>query len=215
METGQIKKEQISAWLDGELPDADPNVMMAALDSPEGRAAWDEYHRIGDCLRSDELDITPSADFSRKLAEGLAAEPHWMVAPATPNRPAQRFKPWMWPGVAVAASVLVMLALPQARLGDATGSGNLVTQKVPAASPTLPPAQLVSSGQQEISVARASVPASISASAKASAPVLEGELLRDPQIDQYLMAHQRFSPAGYSAAHYARSASNRKTGTDK
>jgi len=30
--------------------------------------------------------------------------------------------------------------------------------------------------------------------------------LRDPQFDQYLLAHQRFSPSVYSTAQYARSA---------
>lgn len=213
METGQIKKEQISAWLDGELPDADPNVMMAALDSPEGRACWDAYHQIGDCLRSDELAIVPSADFSRKLAEGLAAEPHWMIAVAEASQPSRRasprFKSWMWPGMAVAASLLGVLVLPHMPIGDATRSSNLMTQRAPA----LPSAQLVST--QPNLQPREQNQLGREASAQASGPVLEGELLRDPQIDQYLMAHQRFSPAGYSAANYARSGSSRKTGTDK
>jgi sigma-E factor negative regulatory protein RseA len=211
METGQIKKEHISAWLDGELPDADPNVMMAALDSVEGRACWDAYHRIGDCLRSDELDLTPSADFSRKLAQGLAAEPHWLVAAdQAATRPAPRFKSWIWPGAAVAASLLVVLALPHAPVGDATR--NTLTTQV---APTLPQAQLV--GTQ--SLGKTPGAQATGAAGPASGPVLEGELLRDPQIDQYLMAHQRFSPSGYSAAHYAspngRQNANRKTGTDK
>jgi sigma-E factor negative regulatory protein RseA len=34
----------------------------------------------------------------------------------------------------------------------------------------------------------------------------DGEVLRDPRIDDYLLAHQRFSPSVYSTAQYARSA---------
>jgi len=34
----------------------------------------------------------------------------------------------------------------------------------------------------------------------------ENEILRDPGIDEYLLAHQRFSPSVYSTAQYARSA---------
>ena len=34
----------------------------------------------------------------------------------------------------------------------------------------------------------------------------QGEVARDPRIDEYLMAHQRFSPSMYSSAQYARSA---------
>jgi sigma-E factor negative regulatory protein RseA len=31
-------------------------------------------------------------------------------------------------------------------------------------------------------------------------------VLRDPRIDEYLLAHQRFSPSMFSTAQYARSA---------
>ena len=34
----------------------------------------------------------------------------------------------------------------------------------------------------------------------------DGEVLRDPRIDDYLLAHQRFSPSVYSSAQYARAA---------
>jgi sigma-E factor negative regulatory protein RseA len=34
----------------------------------------------------------------------------------------------------------------------------------------------------------------------------DGDVLRDPRIDEYLLAHQRFSPSVYSTAQYARSA---------
>jgi sigma-E factor negative regulatory protein RseA len=39
-----------------------------------------------------------------------------------------------------------------------------------------------------------------------SAPTQNGVVLRDPRIDEYLLAHQRFSPAWNSTAQYARSA---------
>jgi sigma-E factor negative regulatory protein RseA len=39
-----------------------------------------------------------------------------------------------------------------------------------------------------------------------SANAPEGVVLRDPRIDEYLLAHQRFSPSVYSTAQYARSA---------
>jgi sigma-E factor negative regulatory protein RseA len=34
----------------------------------------------------------------------------------------------------------------------------------------------------------------------------DGDVLRDPRIDDYLLAHQRFSPSVYSSAQYARAA---------
>jgi sigma-E factor negative regulatory protein RseA len=56
--------------------------------------------------------------------------------------------------------------------------------------------------------------ATMLASAPQSAPLAEarvvaqqgGEVLRDTRIDEYLLAHQRFSPSVYSTAQYARSA---------
>jgi sigma-E factor negative regulatory protein RseA len=53
------------------------------------------------------------------------------------------------------------------------------------------------------------VPAVIGTAASAESEVVaaqQGEVLRDPRIDEYLMAHQRFSPSVYSSAQYARSA---------
>ena len=135
--------------------------------------------------------LSPVPIFSRKLAEGLAAEPHWMIAAAEASQPSRRasprFKSWMWPGMAVAASLLGVLVLPHMPIGDATRSSNLMTQRAPA----LPSAQLVST--QPNLQPREQNQLGREASAQASGPVLEGELLRDPQIDQYLMAHQRFS----------------------
>jgi sigma-E factor negative regulatory protein RseA len=56
-------------------------------------------------------------------------------------------------------------------------------------------------GAAPVVVAAASAPKTITVASQ------DGEVLRDPQIDEYLLAHQRFSPSVYSTAQYARSAS--------
>lgn len=73
MDTNKKNREYISALMDGETPDADLELAMAALGGPEGRQAWDTFHRIGDLLRA---EATPelSAGFEEKLAARLAAE---------------------------------------------------------------------------------------------------------------------------------------------
>ncbi len=214
MNATEMNKERISVWLDGELEDADVDAMLNALSSPEGRACWHEYHRIGDTLRSDELGVSMSLGFSEKLAQRLAAEPYLLV-PALENTPIphnvrqnpssdtlengvpkRNYRHRMWSGVAIAAGLLVVVALPYTPLGEPDGR-NTVQQ------PSL------------AGVVRASVPAPSSAQLVSNQ---EGAqvLLRDPQIEQYLIAHQRFSSSVYSnAAQYVRPTTLKQNGAGK
>jgi sigma-E factor negative regulatory protein RseA len=64
--------------------------------------------------------------------------------------------------------------------------------------------------KQNESAVIAAKPAAIVMASAAPATVTvasqDGDVLRDPRIDEYLLAHQRFSPSVYSTAQYARSA---------
>lgn len=75
MDTNKKIREYISAFADGELPDADLELALAALRETDGRQAWDVYHRIGDCLRSAPGHAELSPGFAGLLADKLAAEP--------------------------------------------------------------------------------------------------------------------------------------------
>ncbi|MEN9866639.1 MAG: hypothetical protein RL748_2229 [Pseudomonadota bacterium] len=208
-------KEQISAWLDGELSDAQIQVMLKALESDDAKISWDMYHQIGDVLRSDELAIELSPDFSRKMAQMLAAEPHYLLPAMQANAQAQApdassHKAWrqrLWSGMAVAAGLLVVVNIAQTPGGNSVGN--------PAGNNTMAGSNAVVSNPALARVAASSA-ASASQSVKlVASPGRNGEYLRDPEIDQYLSAHQRFSPSVYSAAQYARPTSMKKTGTDK
>lgn len=74
MDTNKKLREHISAFKDGELPDADLELALATLHGSDGQAAWDLYHRIGDALRDAETPAL-SLDFGERLAGRLAAEP--------------------------------------------------------------------------------------------------------------------------------------------
>jgi sigma-E factor negative regulatory protein RseA len=74
MDTNKKNREHISALSDGEIREADQELALAALESPDGRQAWDLYHHIGDILRAEgTADLSPG--FSERLATRLAAEP--------------------------------------------------------------------------------------------------------------------------------------------
>jgi sigma-E factor negative regulatory protein RseA len=75
MDTNKKIREYISAFADGELPDADLELALAALREEDGRQAWDLYHRIGDALRDDAGNSELSPGFAARLADKLAQEP--------------------------------------------------------------------------------------------------------------------------------------------
>jgi sigma-E factor negative regulatory protein RseA len=74
MDTNKKNREYISALMDGETPDADLELAMAALGGPDGQQAWDAWHHIGDVLRAG-AGAELSSGFSERLAARLAAEP--------------------------------------------------------------------------------------------------------------------------------------------
>ena len=74
-----LQAERISALVDGEF---DSDELAALLDEADasGRPLWDDYHLIGDALRSDELTLPRSesafmAAFSGKVAAFIDANP--------------------------------------------------------------------------------------------------------------------------------------------
>ena len=88
MDTHKKIREHISALCDGELPAADLELALAALQGADGQHTWNTYFRIGDELRG---QATPglSAGFAERLAERLAAEPAHTKRAATTGAGAQ------------------------------------------------------------------------------------------------------------------------------
>lgn len=224
MDTKVTTKEQISALADGELGSEEMTLAFAALrSSKDAQDAWEDYHRIGEVLRSEEMDVSLSAGFSAKMSALLDAEPA-IVAPQL--APAQ-------PVAEVAPAAQAVAASKTAANGDhrASRPGRLVRFLMPsaAAAAAAVAAVFVAMPQQAVVTADAKGPAPVAqvASAPVNVPsaiatvadtngnpqnvnqlsslAQQGEVKRDPRIDDYLFAHQRFSPS-YSSAQYTRSA---------
>ncbi|EJL86203.1 negative regulator of sigma E activity [Herbaspirillum sp. CF444] len=207
MDTKEISREQISALADGELVDAHVNVALAVLRQPEEQITWDLYHQIGDVLRSDEMAFSLSEGFAAKMSARLDAEPaiiapqlntvaaEQIIVPAAANGGSARrrfVRRFAMPGAAVAAAVVavVFVAAPQQSVTMANNGAATSTIVAP-------------SGSGITTVAASSSPQS---AAQVSSLAQQGEVARDPRIDDYLLAHQRFSPSMYSSVQYARSA---------
>ena len=196
MNTKDITQEQISALADGELSDAYVDMALAALRQADGRDAWDVYHQIGDIMRSDDMALTMSADFSTRMAARLDAEPAIIAAPlAVTSQPSEQIavgggQP-VRVGVIGVRRTIKRFALP-----------GMAAAAVAAAAFIITPQAVVVSGP----AAQQMTLASASAVSDDHVVTHAGEVLRDSRMDEYLTAHQRFSPSLYSAAQYARPA---------
>jgi sigma-E factor negative regulatory protein RseA len=207
MNMNHMTQEQISAFADGELDGSRMDGAMAALRLPEGQAAWDIYHHIGDALRSEEMAFTLSPNFAARMTARLEAEPA-IVAPKTIQTPPEQLPGVEAPaatrgsmkrfaitgGAVFAVAAIALISSPQ-----------LMVATKDRVSPTNMATMTASSG-------RVAEPFAVGPSntlpvvAAAGGTGYGAVVLRDPRIDEYLLAHQRFSPSLYSTAQYARSA---------
>ncbi|MFD2449933.1 sigma-E factor negative regulatory protein [Vogesella fluminis] len=76
-------KQNLSSLMDGELDDAASTQCIRALDAdPELKAAWNEYHLIGDAIRGSAL---LSVDVRTEVGQALQQEPT-VLAPKPTRR---------------------------------------------------------------------------------------------------------------------------------
>jgi sigma-E factor negative regulatory protein RseA len=189
MTTNNMTREQISALADGELPKRQVDMALTALRQDSNRADWELYHQIGDVLRSEDMAVALSPGFAARMATRLDTESA-MLAPVPiahdDLNPLAKYslKRWAMPSaVATVAMVAVtFVAVPQLMVAM---NGE--------------PAAVVESG-----LVAAAARGEQSSLVIATGP--DGAVLRDPRMDDYLLAHQRFSPSLYSTAQYARTA---------
>jgi sigma-E factor negative regulatory protein RseA len=171
--------ERLSAFVDGEsLNDVgDINQFIAGFANRD-RAAWLDYHLIGDALRSDDLAASPatSSAFMAAFSQRFEAEAH-VIAPAAValRLRGQLFRRRVVPAfaVAAAAATLTWIVVPQLQGLDSRGTG---TQLSSMATDTV----------QHVSMA-------VPSAASNRSPVVEANIIRDASLDQYLEAHQQFS----------------------
>lgn len=207
MKTENTHYQSISSLLDGELSDAQLDAALASLADPrqrDARQAWDVYQQIGDVLRSDDLAIPLSPDFSAKFSALLDAEPV-LLAPQlradVSSKPAavatstirQSIARYMAMTSMAAAAAVAFLMAPQIIPlfgAPATTGMQMARLNLPAN---------MAGGTQNSGVQLASNQLS-------SEPVVQSEnqieMLRDPRLDSYLLAHQKFSPSMANGGQY-------------
>lgn len=209
--------ELISSMLDGELSDAQLDELMDRLKGQDGQQVmqtWTQYHELGDVLRSDDLAVTFAPDFSMKMSALLDAEPI-ILAPqkniqASNNKNVAN-KSAYWAITSVAATVmLAFLMAPQIiPLLKSPGTLDGSIAKVESADPFAAPGVKLASNSAGSTAASTAIPAATHPGKDTEfAPKLENqvEMLRDPRLDSYLLAHQKVSPSLDNSARYVQRA---------
>jgi sigma-E factor negative regulatory protein RseA len=185
-ESKRPESDDLSSLMDGELDGAAVGRACARWrDDEEIRASWHAYHLIGDVLRSEDLasngkrDAAFLAAFRQRLAqEPVVLAPSVVTAPAAST--AKRRRTWAAPAAVAAGFVAVagVLVVTQMSTGlrDAQPDAGLVVMAPGAAS-----------GMVAVSAGSAPV-----LSNDPPTVVLNGQLIRDARLDEYLAAHKKF-----------------------
>lgn len=121
-------KEQISAYVDGELPDGESELLVRRLSQdPSLRDLADSYLAIGRAIRG-EVSMPRVAGLRERIAQNLGSETP-QPAEAAPAQASNRYlRPIAGVGIAAAVAVLALLGLqqvgPEGGLPEATTAAN-------------------------------------------------------------------------------------------
>ncbi len=213
----------LSDMIDGELSDVQIDQMLAQMNSdPALRQSWDAYHLVGDVVASDDLAIKMSDDFMANLSARLAQEPV-VLAPKQIQMPPSVAQAETRFGSTLSGTKISLSLAVTSIAATVMVALLMVPQIAPLLQGTQPSTSMVKSDAQDDSFptqiklannssANSSSNAAPSVSAvnrdAEFAPRLENqvEMLRDPRLDSYLMAHQKASPTLDNGGRYIKRA---------
>ncbi|PRC92219.1 sigma-E factor negative regulatory protein [Solimicrobium silvestre] len=202
MQNEQNRQSQISALVDGEQADHELSAILATLRTQEHKDDWDIYHKIGDILNSEELSVSISDGFSARMAASLAAEPIYLgLKPLTPKT-----KTFSQVSTKVAYAMAAMFAFALILVPRFAGQEGAETSAPYYAG------QFAAVNSSSMNGAEAKKELAALSASHTTSYESKSHMLRDPQIDSYLAAHQRYSNSTYSAVEYETSPTNQEAG---
>jgi sigma-E factor negative regulatory protein RseA len=191
---------QLSALMDGELePGALAEVCGRWRDDEQLRARWHSYHLVGDVMRSEDLSSTAARDaaFLSRLRLQLEAEPVVLAPeplPATVATQKLADSRWRrsWRSSAVAAAGFVVVAVGAVNMlrPESVGIQSASAPATPSgmAGPTV--RNVAGAGPRVLGTEPTDI-------------VVNGTLIRDARLDQYMAAHQQLSGGSLLGGHAA------------
>jgi sigma-E factor negative regulatory protein RseA len=106
-------REQVSAFLDGELPGSETELLLKRLTrDPELRHSFGRYALIGEALRGTDR-VSPSRDFSSKVNRAIDGESATPLAPAIRTSQARWWKPIAFTSVAAGVAAVALVTWQQ------------------------------------------------------------------------------------------------------
>ena len=183
--------EQLSALVDDECETQALSVFLSMSNFEENKNNWEIYHQIGDILNSYDLSILMSTGFTARMSDQLASEPTYIKAK-------QKFSNRFNHKIAYAAAAMLAFAtILVPRFAGHDGAE--------IAAPYFAGQFIATSGGAPLkSSALVSTATKKTNSNQTAGNYAETQprMLRDPAIDSYLAAHQRYSKSMYSAVEY-------------
>jgi sigma-E factor negative regulatory protein RseA len=171
-------REQVSAFLDGELPNSETELLLKRLTRDgELRESFGRYALIGEALRGSSADrVTRS--FASRVNLAIDGEPAQVASQAAKTRAAHWWRPLAGVGVAAGVAAVAIVALQQRAISP--GMHAAPAQNIVAAQ-NLVAAQRPAAAHEALSY---TVPASSGETPTALAPA---------RLTNYVFAHSKYS----------------------
>lgn len=182
---GDVDLQHVSALVDGELPrEAAGPVIDRVLADSRLFAAWQDYQRVGDALRSEELlaaDPRRETAAAMRFAELLATEPTVLAPHRSPLRAAPEWLRHGLSGAAVMTAVFMVGVVGWMQFSAQSGESQVLAR----AAATAQPGQAGQSGQ----VAQAGGAAAVGVTNVAGN--------ESNKLSEYVSAHHQYSAAAW------------------
>jgi len=174
-------REQVSAFLDGELPSSETELLLKRLNRDgELRESFGRYALIGEAMRGNKPSLLRKG-FESRVNFAIDGEPVPASSPAAAARSARWWRPFAGTAVVAGVAAVAIVAMQQRTLVTPGASGTAVTAQsglnasVPAASAVL------ASNREAISYTVPQTPAD----APAAPP--------SGRLTNYMFAHSKYS----------------------
>jgi sigma-E factor negative regulatory protein RseA len=179
-------REQVSAFLDGELPDTETELLLKRLTRDgELRESFGRYALIGEALRA-EGSQTLTRGFASRVNLAIDGEPAQATAQAQPARAPRWWRPLAGVTVAAGVAAVAIVALQQRTISPTvSGASPITAQNVTALPITAArnemPVQVGGAPREALSY---TVPAASSDAPSAISPA---------RLTNYVFAHSKYS----------------------
>jgi sigma-E factor negative regulatory protein RseA len=181
-------REQVSAFLDGELPDTETELLLKRLTrDPELRDSFGRYALIGESLRGGG-NVRLSRGFHARVNRAIDGEP---VAAGSHHPPPARRGSWWRPfaGAAVAAGVAAVAVVALQQRAIVPGAAPLAARSIASAAGPVPAVQNAAlDGQSRPAKPTEALSYTVPASVQ-DAPVV----MPAARLTNYVFAHSKYS----------------------